>query len=189
MNERQSRSVSSPARVRGVGKTANRAAAVVDAVAYLSQQHREVEELFRQIEGADAEDGRAAILRTIADGLAIHAAIEEHHLYAAARPKLVDDALGGIIDDHRGIKRILSDIVDVSVGDPEFEAKLRALRDEVERHVSNEERKLFPKLRRLFSAAELADMADAMRIEQAELEGSEPRLRVFASGSSPAAVH
>jgi len=188
MHERQSRSATSPVRVRHARKTTNSDASI-DAIAYLEQQHREVRELFRQIEGAEAENGRAAILRTIADGLAIHAAIEEHHLYAAARPKLVDDALGDTMDDHRGIKRILSDIVDVSVSDPDFEAKLRELRDEVERHVSNEERKLFPKLQRLLSPAELARIADGMRAEQAELEGSEPRLRVHASGSSTVDLH
>lgn len=149
-----------------------------DAIAYLEHQHREVEELFRQIEAAEAEEGRAAILRTISDGLAIHAAIEEHHLYAALRPRLADTVSDGTMDNHRGIKRILSDIVDVSVGDPNFDAKLKELRDEVERHVASEERKLFPKIRRLVPAAELAGIARKMREEQAALEGTEPRLQV-----------
>jgi hemerythrin superfamily protein len=160
-----------------------------DAIAYLERQHREVEELFRQIATADAEDGRAAILRTISDGLAIHAAIEEHHLYAAARPKLADTVSEGIMDNHRGIQRILSDIVDVSVGDPNFDAKLKELRDEVERHVASEERKLFPRIRRLMPATELAGIAEKMREEQAALEGTEPRLQVHPDRLPAARLH
>jgi iron-sulfur cluster repair protein YtfE (RIC family) len=179
-----------PARTAG-GRVSRRAAVNPDgdAIAYLERQHREVEELFRQIETADAEDGRAAILRTISDGLAIHAAIEEHHLYAALRPKLADTISDGTMDNHRGIKRILSDIVDVSVGDPNFAAKLKELREEVERHVASEERKLFPKIRRLMPAAELAGIAHKMREEQAALEGTEPRLQVHPDRLPSARVH
>lgn len=178
MNAKPTRSVSAPTGSR-LRRLAPAGMADQDAIAYLEHQHREVEELFRQLEGADAEDRRAAILRTIADGLAIHTAIEEHHLYPSARPRLADDISDGTMDDHRDLKRILSDIVDVSVGDPSFDGKLKELRREVERHVQNEERKLFPKLRRVFSSAELASLTQRMRAEQATLEGTEPRLRIY----------
>ena len=151
-----------------------------DALIYLERQHREVEELFRQFECAETEDRRAAILRTIADGLAIHTAIEETHLYSAARPKLADDVSDGTMDDHHDIKSILSDIVDISVSDPNFDAKLKALRDAVERHVQNEERRLFPKVRRALSASELGEIARRMRAQQDQMEGTEPRLQVHA---------
>lgn len=160
-----------------------------DAVAYLERQHREVEELFRQFEGAETEDRRAAILRTIADGLAIHAAIEETHLYAAARPRLTDDVSDETMDDHRDIKSILADIVDVSVGDPNFDAKLKALRDAVERHVQHEERRLFPKVRRVLSPPELGEIARKMRSQQNQMEGTEPRLQVYAEPVATATIH
>lgn len=186
MNAKPSRngSISSPRLRRRVPV----GAADEDAIAYLEHQHREVEELFRQLERADAEDRRAAILRTIADGLAIHSAIEEHHLYASARPRLADNISDGTMDDHRDIKRLLSDIVDVSVGDPAFAGKLTELRREVERHVQNEERKLFPRLRRVFSADELTALTRNMRAEQATLEGTEPRLRVYPNQAPNTAV-
>jgi hemerythrin-like domain-containing protein len=93
------------------------------------------------------------------------------------------------MDDHRDIKSILSDIVDVSVSDPNFDAKLKALRDAVERHVQNEERRLFPKVRRVLSPTELEDMAHKMRTQQDPMEGTEPRLQVYAEPTPPATLH
>jgi hemerythrin-like domain-containing protein len=160
-----------------------------DALAYLERQHREVADLFRQFEVAGTEDRRAAILRTIADGLAIHTAIEETHLYSATRSKLADDVSDETMNDHRDIKSILADIVDVSVSDPNFDAKLKALRDAVERHVQNEERRLFPKVRRMLSTTELGDIARKMRTQQDSMEGTEPRLQVYAEPAPTATLH
>jgi hemerythrin superfamily protein len=144
----------------------------------LESQHRAVEDLFDRLEKARAADTKSVLFREIADNLAIHAAIEEHHFYPAVKERRTQDILLGSLEEHLGIKRILADMLDVSVTDPIFDAKLKTLKGQVEHHVGEEEGTLFPKVRNVFSSDELQEIATRMADEQAELEGTEPRLNV-----------
>jgi hemerythrin superfamily protein len=149
-----------------------------DAIDMLESQHRAVEDLFDKVAKARAADAKSALFREIADNLAIHAAIEEHHFYPAVKERRTQDILLGSLEAHLGVKRILADMLDVSVTDPIFDAKLKTLKEQVLHHVGEEEETLFPKIRTMFSSDELQDIAARMRDEQEELEGTEPRLNV-----------
>jgi hemerythrin superfamily protein len=149
-----------------------------DAVAFLAAQHRAVATLFDQIQQAPAADLKARLFRQVADGLAIHATLEETHFYPAVKERRTKELLLESLEEHLGIKRILADMLDVSVTDPVFAAKLKTLKELVAHHVREEEGTLFPAVRTLFSSDELADLADAMRDELRDLDGTEPRLNV-----------
>jgi hemerythrin superfamily protein len=144
----------------------------------LESQHQEVASLFADIEKARAADVKSGLFRKVADSLAIHATIEEHHFYPAVKERRTQDVLLESLEEHLGIKRILADMLDVSVTDPIFDAKLKTLREQVEHHVGEEEGTLFPKVRKLFSSDELGHIARLMKEEQKALEGTEPRLHV-----------
>lgn len=64
----------------------------MDAIELLEDQHREVEDLFEEIEEAEASEKRE-IFDEIADQLAIHATIEEKHFYPACRDAKTEDIL------------------------------------------------------------------------------------------------
>jgi hemerythrin superfamily protein len=149
-----------------------------DAVSYLQSQHRAVEKLFTGITDAPAADKKAALFRKVADHLAIHAIVEERHFYPAVKESRTRDVLLESLEELLGIKRVLADMLDVSVTDPIFDAKLKTLKKQVSHHIREEEQNLFPQVRKIFSTADLFDIALNMRKERAALEGTEARLKV-----------
>jgi hemerythrin superfamily protein len=142
----------------------------MNAIDLLEAQHREVEDLFSKLERTKDAATRERIFVKLADSLAIHASIEEHHFYPAVKEKGDEDEAFESIEDHLAIKRALSALLDIEVDDDSFEVKLDALQTEVEHHVAQEEGELFPHVMRIFDENELEDIGDAMSAEQAELE-------------------
>ncbi|HVU50084.1 MAG TPA: hemerythrin domain-containing protein [Polyangia bacterium] len=142
----------------------------MNAIDLLEAQHREVEDLFSKLEGTKDAAKREAIFVQLADSLAIHTTIEEHHFYPAIREKGAEDGAFETFEDHLSIKRALGALLDVDVDDETFEEKLEILEAEVEHHVEQEEGDLFPRVMRLFDENELEDVGDAMSAEQSELE-------------------
>lgn len=144
----------------------------------LEKQHREVESLFETYEGAKDGGARRAAFRRIADMLAIHTAIEEHHLYPAVKDRQTEDLLRESLEEHLSAKRIIADLLDLSVSDENFDAKIKVLQEQVEHHVEEEEGELFPQIRELFDEESLHDIAVAMAEEAESVEGHAPRDQV-----------
>jgi hemerythrin superfamily protein len=142
----------------------------MNAIKLLESQHREVEKLFSQIEKAKDSSKKEELFTTLADNLAVHASIEEHHFYPAVKEKRTEDILLESLEEHLAIKRVLSDLLDVEIEDETFDAKLAVLQETVEHHVEEEEGDLFPKVRKILDADELEAIGQAMSAEQAELE-------------------
>lgn len=148
------------------------------ALDLLESQHREVEDLFEQLEDAESDDDCEQIFIQLADKLAMHAKIEETHFYPAVRANRTEDILDESLEEHLAIKRVLADLIAMDLDDDTFDAKIKVLEEEVEHHVDEEENELFPKVRRLFSEDELIAIGQEMMALQAELEGHDPRLEV-----------
>lgn len=141
----------------------------MNAIKLLKSQHREVEALFAKIEKAKADEKEEAFTK-LADSLAMHAAIEEHHFYPAVKAKRTEDILLESLEEHLAIKRVLSDLLELEVDHETFDAKVTVLREQVEHHVEEEEGDLFPKVAKLLNDDELEAIGQAMSAEQAELE-------------------
>jgi hemerythrin superfamily protein len=161
----------------------------MNAIELLLSQHREVDELFSKIESTKSADRKSELFDDIADKLAIHAAIEEHHFYPAVRAARPEDIQLESLEEHLAIKRVLADLLDVSVDDETFDAKIKVLKEQVEHHVEEEESDLFPKVKKLFDKDELEAIGQAMSAEQAELEeqGS-ARENVRSETDAPASI-
>jgi hemerythrin superfamily protein len=142
----------------------------MSAIDLLESQHREVEKLFTQLEKAKDAKKRTQLFEEVADKLAIHAAIEEHHFYPAVKAKRTEDILLESLEEHLGIKRVLADLLKTDADDDTFDAKIKVLQEQVEHHVGEEESDLFPKVKKLLSAAELDTLEQQMVAEQEELE-------------------
>src|SRR3954467_10759351 len=162
----------------------------MDAIEMLTQQHREVEELFEQIESAKQPDQKWATFETVADKLAVHATIEETHFYPTVKERRTEDILLESLEEHLAVKRILADILALGGAEDEtFEAKVKLLKETVEHHVEEEEGDLFPKVKKLLDAESLEALAQEMTATQEELlEKGAPREAVPGETEHPAQI-
>ncbi len=147
----------------------------IDAIEMLSAQHREVEKLFKEIEGAEDPKDKAALFEDLADKLAVHARIEEEFFYPAVQDKKTEDMVLEAFVEHTSVKRLLADLLEADPSEPTFDAQVKVLKEQVEHHVEEEEGSLFPASRKVLDKEELAAIAQEMMALQTELEDSEPR--------------
>ncbi|WP_439333484.1 hemerythrin domain-containing protein [Streptomyces cahuitamycinicus] len=121
----------------------------------LTTDHREVDELFSQIEALPGADGQR---RALADRLTMelirHSVAEEEYLYPAVRRYVDggDDLADKEIADHGEVERMLKELEDCRPGDGRFDTLILRLKNSVTAHVSDEENRLFPMLADVCSA-------------------------------------
>jgi hemerythrin superfamily protein len=151
----------------------------IDALELLTQQHDEVDELISQIEESDDGEEKLELFQELADKLAAHAAIEEKLFYPSVMTDDTESQLLEATEEHLAMKRVLADMLAMEPTDDRFDAKLSVLKEEVRHHARDEEEgKLFPKLRKMFSKDELAGMGNELMAMFEELMEEEPRNEV-----------
>ena len=161
----------------------------MDAIEMLKKEHRAVEELFEKFDSAKSGGQKRKIFEDIADALAVHAAIEEKHFYPAVKEKATEDMLLEAVEEHLEIKRVIADLLGMEASDDSFEAKVKVLKEDVEHHVGEEEKELFPKVKKLFDQGQLETIAAAMEQTEGELrEAGNPRDAVPSETDSAAHV-
>jgi hemerythrin superfamily protein len=149
----------------------------VNAIDLLEKQHEKVEDLFGKIEKAGS--GKEELFDQLADSLAVHAAIEEQHFYPATKDARTEELLHEAVEEHLAVKRIIADLLEMEPDDPQFDAKIAVLKEQVEHHVEEERKELFPKVRKMHSREELEDLGVIMEETARELEASgAPRMQV-----------
>jgi hemerythrin superfamily protein len=151
----------------------------IDALELLIAQHDEVDDLIDQIEDSDDEDERATLFRELADKIAAHAAIEEKLFYPSVVSADTAEMLLEATEEHLVIKRVLADLLEMEPDDDRFDAKLTVLKDVFRHHArEEEERELFPIVRRMMNADERAGMGNELLAMYEELIDQEPRMNV-----------
>ena len=158
----------------------------MDAIELLMIQHEEAKALFKKIERAE-DDEKQDLFERVADALAVHATIEEKQFYPATRNARTEEMLQEAVEEHLTTKRLIADLLEMTPDDPQFDAKIAVLKEQVEHHIEEEEEELFPKVRRMFKADELEDLGVAMEdmAEDLKAEGA-PRESVPAETGSAA---
>jgi hemerythrin superfamily protein len=151
-----------------------------DALELLKMQHDEVEMLIEQIEDNDDADEKAELFQELADKLAAHSTMEEKLFYPAVMGEDTEELLLESTEEHLSVKRVLADMMELDVEDERFDAKLTVLKEQVRHHARDEEEKqLFPKIRREFSKDELAALGnECMAMFEMLIERGEPRMVV-----------
>jgi hypothetical protein len=153
----------------------------MDALELLTRQHRELDELFDEFErtGEGAKRTREQLCGRIADVLAVHSTIEEKIFYPATKHARTRELLREAVEEHLASKRLLSDLLDTNIGEEHFGARMKALRERIGHHVEEEEKDLFPEVKKLLDAKRLEELGEEMEQMADELrEGGEPRLSV-----------
>lgn len=120
-----------------------------DAIALLKEDHREVEKLFKEFEDAKGEGRKEKLARRICLELTIHTTIEEEIFYPACRGKVDEDLLKEAFVEHDAAKLLIAEIeAGNGQSDDFFDAKVQVLSEQIEHHVQEEEKELFPEVRK-----------------------------------------
>ena len=140
----------------------------VDAITLLKQDHREVEEYFEAYEQTKNDKKKAELARQICNALTVHAQIEEEIFYPAARKATGDDELlDEATVEHASAKQLIAEIQGMSVGAELFDAKIKVLSEQIQHHVEEEEKELFPETKK--TDLDLDAVGEQLAARKAEL--------------------
>jgi len=137
----------------------------MDIVTVLKADHRNVEQLFSQLESSSdrALKTKERLFLEIKKELTIHMMAEEKILY----PRMLDipelrKAAFEANEEHRLVKQLLDETSELVCGSEQWNAKLKVIKDLVRHHVQEEEGEIFKKLRHSLSSAVLNEMGSAV---------------------------
>jgi hypothetical protein len=147
--------------------------ASADATKLLEKQHREVESLFEQIEGADGNEKRA-LIQELATNLVAHSAIEKEILYKEMLGS-DEDGIREAYEEHALVEGLLFKIVNSSVTDQTLDAKLTVLKELIEHHVEEEEKEIFKKAKAELGEERLQELGARMERRFEEVKASDYR--------------
>ncbi len=127
----------------------------MDAIEYLTDQHRQIESLFDQFDSASRMKPKLRLWRKLADLLAVHKAIEERIFFPAAREAGVSEQLLKSLVEHLSTERIVSELVEFDEVNDDLVTKMAVLRACKRQHAESEEKELFPRTRELLTSGRL----------------------------------
>ena len=115
----------------------------------LATEHQAVRKVFDQIEATDetSTTKRNLLLTHLKHALTKHAIEEENVIYPALREAGQRDAADQLNKEHGYVKQYLYELENTPTASPDWIAKVRQFRAEIEEHMEEEELRLFPMLR------------------------------------------
>jgi hemerythrin superfamily protein len=123
-----------------------------DAIELLLDDHKQVRQLIKQYEKIHekaAADEKQELAEQICSEFLLHADIEEQFFYPAAREALEEEDL---IDEaeveHASARDLVAQIQSMQPDDPMYDAKVKVLGEYIEHHVEEEEKEMFPKVKK-----------------------------------------
>jgi hemerythrin superfamily protein len=133
-----------------------------DVIDVLTADHREVEELTREILAVTDADRRRDFADQMIAELVRHAVAEEMFVYPAMRDHLPngDRAVEHDIEEHKELESLMKQIEGTDAGEPEFIELITKLQQVLADHVLDEEGEQFPLLRQHIPADKLSGLAD-----------------------------
>jgi len=113
-----------------------------DFVALLTEDHRRVEQLFKQFD----ETGDPAVAQQVFFELTVHAMVEEEMLYGLFSAKVDNAGAAEARAEHQEAKDLILALEGMEPGSDEFVTNMTKLKTSVMHHVDEEENKYFPKI-------------------------------------------
>ena len=153
------------------GTQANALAAGQDAIALLTADHREVKEMFEQFEelGDRAKASKEKLKDKICKALVAHTTIEEEIFYPAVRAKgeEAEDMVDEAVVEHASAKDLIKQLQEMQPDDDLYDAKVKVLGEQIDHHVQEEEKEMFPKAKK--SGLDLLALGQEMALRKQEL--------------------
>ena len=123
----------------------------------LKQDHRRVSQIINEMmksSGTDRED----LLDELTDELDEHMDIEETYLY----PKLetiveTKDIIRDSYEEHKMVKNQLAKLQEIPVDEEEWDNTLQAMKENIDRHIKQEETNTFPLAQKLLNKQQLQE--------------------------------
>ena len=112
-----------------------------DAIALLKEDHRRVEELFESFEKARGDERKQKLALEICKELTIHTILEEEIFYPALDGKVDEDLLKESFVEHDAAKLLIAEIENGEPSEEFFDSKVKVLKEEIEHHVEEEEKR------------------------------------------------
>jgi hemerythrin-like domain-containing protein len=144
----------------------------MDAVALLKDDHDKVKKILNDLDST-TERGvktRQELFAKVKQELEVHEAIEEEIFYPALKehPKAKELVLEAY-EEHHVVDTVMAEIVEVPYEDETWGAKLTVMKENVEHHIEEEEKEMFPQAREVFSKEELDELGDRMQARKDQL--------------------
>lgn len=138
-----------------------------DPISIIKQDHQTVEDLFQEYEtlGDDALVTKRKLVDQIITELTLHSEMEEticyprfEEVFNKEEDKMVEEAYV----EHAGAKKLLDDLRKLEPDQPEFDASVQVLMEQIRHHVEEEETELLPAVEKEMPEEELEAMGDEM---------------------------
>jgi hemerythrin-like domain-containing protein len=157
--------------VAAVAKRLPGAPAATDAISLLERDHRRMEDLLKR--GAETTEravkARGTLLDTITSELNLHELIEETVLYPALQPHAATrEVVVEGYQEHHVADLLIQELHDVARDNEVWGAKFKVFKENIEHHIQEEERAMFPAARAVLSAEELQALGARMTEMKAE---------------------
>jgi hemerythrin superfamily protein len=148
----------------------------MNAIDLLKNDHKKIRELLAEL-AATTNRGikkRSSLLSVISDEIERHSKIEEEIFYPAFKEasENSDDCKMYFesIEEHRAVgEMVLPDLEKTEPGSDQFSGRAKVLKELIEHHAGEEERDMFPRARKLMSAAQLRALGEMMAQRKREL--------------------
>ena len=149
----------------------------MNALDLLKKHHRRVEAMFADFEKLDEQEAelKELLFVEIADALSAHASIEERFFYPSVKVEATEGLLLESLEEHLAAKRLIADLLELHGELPEFSAKMKVLKEQVEHHVEEEEGELFPRVKKMMDKESLQSLGAIMEQEYEDMLKGEPR--------------
>lgn len=144
-----------------------------DALHILADDHKKVLELFEEFEelraeNSEDEEALQLLVETACAELTIHAQVEEELFYPAAREAIdAMDLLDEAEVEHATARQLITELAAMQPGDDLYEAKFTVLGEYVKHHIQEEEKELFPKLKK--AHIDLVELGEEIQERKLEL--------------------
>jgi hemerythrin superfamily protein len=132
-----------------------------DVIEILEQDHREVEEMFAELEslrGASTEEEqerRKAVTEQVTIELVRHSVAEEVLVYPRVEDKVSAEEAEHAREEHAEAEETLHRLEKLDADDPAFDDELATLMAEIRHHIADEEGEMFAHMRQVIDADEL----------------------------------
>jgi hemerythrin superfamily protein len=149
----------------------------MDALTLLERDHQEVKKIMGELEKT-TERGtktRQQLFTKLVEELTIHEKIEEQIFYPRvkeqAKTKKLEEMVAESFEEHHFVDVVKEEIEQVPFEAEEWAAKFKVMKENVEHHAFEEEEgKMFPQVRKIFSKQELEDMGTEMEELKTQLK-------------------
>jgi len=145
-----------------------------NAIDMLLEDHKKVQKMFKDFEKLDREDTEACqeLVSTACTALKVHSMLEKELFYPAVRDQVDkeedEDMLNEAEVEHQTVDQLIETIEGMDPGDAMYAAHFTVLSEYVKHHVQEEEKEMFPRVKKLKSL-DLEALGEEMKARKQEL--------------------